>query len=393
MIGSVRRSGQHRSRLAHREAFFRGAVEARATRGRAFGALLFAAIVGGGAGCGEARREASEEVASAAEDHRRVVNVEVERVVARDFTSTIRLTGVALAMRDVMVSAEEAGVVRAVLRDKGKPVRAGDAILRLDDAILSAQVRTAAAQAEYDAEVWARRKKLYEEDGVGSELAYHEARHDAERSAGNLDALRTRLARTTVRAPIRGVLNDRLVEVGSMVSPGTVVARVVQADTIRIMAGVPERYALFVTAGADASVSFDVLPGEVFAGSVTYVGAAVDPDARTFPVELTLPNPGGLIKPGMVAAVSVTRGVVADAIVVPRQALVSMEERQVVFVVEEAGGETVAAARAVEVAASQGNDVVIGSGLADGDRLVVVGQQGLTDGDRVRVVAREGGAS
>lgn len=355
--------------------------------------LLLAGIAGGVAACGGAQGEPSEEVADSGEGYRRVVNVEVQRVEAANFTSTIPLTGVALAMRDVMVSAEEAGVVRRVLRDKGSPVRAGNAILRLDDTILRAQVRTATAKAEYDDEVWERRRKLYEEDGIGSEVAYHEARATAEQSRGNLEALQARLDRTTIRAPIRGTLNDRLVEVGTMVSPGTVVARVVQADTIRIMSGVPERYALHVSVGADASVSFDVLPGEVFAGSMTYVGAVVDLDARTFPVELTLPNPGGRIKPGMVADVSVTRGEMADAIVVPRQALVSMEDGQVVFVAEETGGETVAAARRVEVAASQGNDVVIGSGLVPGDRLVVVGQQGLTDGDRVRVVAGEGGAS
>ena len=355
--------------------------------------LLLAGIAVGVAGCGGAQGEPSEEAQAAGEGYRRVVNVEVERVEARNFTSTIPLTGVALAMREVMVSAEEAGVVRRVLRDKGSPVRAGNAILRLDDTILRAQVRTAAAKAEYDDEVWERRRKLYEEDGIGSEVAYHEARATAEQSRGNLEALQARLDRTTIRAPIRGTLNDRLVEVGTMVSPGTVVARVVQADTIRIMSGVPERYAPYVSVGAGASVSFDVLPGEVFGGSMTYVGAVVDLDARTFPVELTLPNPGGVIKPGMVAEVSVTQGEMADAIVVPRQALVSMEDGQVVFVAEEAGGETVAAARRVEVAASQGNDVVIGSGLAPGDRLVVVGQQGLTDGDRVRVVAGEGGGS
>ena len=355
--------------------------------------LLLAGVAGGVAGCGGAQGEPSEEAQAAGEGYRRVVNVEVERVEARNFTSTIPLTGVALAMRDVMVSAEEAGVVRRVLLDKGSLVRAGNAILRLDDTILKAQVLTAAAKSEYDLEVWESRKKLYEEDGIGSELAYHEAQATAEQSRGNLEALQARLARATIRAPIRGILNDRLVEVGTMVSPGTVVARVVQADTIRIMSGVPERYALYVSVGAGASVSFDVLPGEVFGGSMTYVGAVVDLDARTFPVELTLPNPGGRIKPGMVAEVSVTQGEMADAIVVPRQALVSMEDGQVVFVAEEAGGETVAAARRVEVAASQGNDVVIGSGLAPGDRLVVVGQQGLTDGDRVRVVDGEGGDS
>ncbi len=354
--------------------------------------LLLAAALGA-AGCGGAQGEPSEEAGGTGESYRRVVNVEVRPVAARSFTSIIRLTGVALAMRDVLVSAEEAGVVRRVLLDKGSPVRAGNPIVRLDDTILKAQVRTATAQAEYDEEVWQRRKRLYEEDGVGSELAYREARYAAEQSRGSLAALEARLARTTVRAPVRGVLNDRFVEVGAMVQPGTAVARIVQADTIRIMAGVPERYALHVSAGADASVSFDVLPGEVYPGSVTYVGVAVDPDARTFPVELTLPNPGGTIKPGMVAEVSVTQGELADAIVVPRQALVSMEEGQVVFVVEEAGGVTVAAARRVEVTASQGNDVVIGSGLESGDRLVVVGQQGLTGGDRVRVVAGEGGAS
>lgn len=355
--------------------------------------LLAVAMAGGVVGCGGAQGEPSEEAAGTGESYRRVVNVEVERVAARNFTSTIPLTGVALAMRDVMVSAEEVGVVRRVLLDKGSPVRTGNAIARLDDTILRAQLRTAAAQAEYDDEVWQRRKKLYEEDGIGSELAYHEARYAAEQSRGNLAALEARLARTTVRAPIRGVLNDRFVEVGAMVQPGTAVARIVQADTIRIMAGVPERYAPYVSAGAEAFVSFDVFPGEVFPGSITYAGVSVDPDARTFPVELTLPNPGGTVKPGMVADVSVTQGELADAIVVPRQALVSMEDGQVVFVVEEIGGETVAAARGVEVAASQGNDVVIESGLEPGDRLVVVGQQGLTGGDRVRVVAGEGGAS
>ena len=355
--------------------------------------LLLVAMAGGVVGCGGAQGEPSEEAEDRGEGYRRVVNVEVERVEARNFTSTIPLTGVALAMRDVMVSAEEVGVVRRVLLDKGSPVRAGNAILRLDDAVLKAQVAAAAAQAEYDLEVWESRKKLFEEDSVGSELAYHQAQYTSEQSQGNLEALQTRLDRTTIRAPIRGILNDRLVEVGTMVSPGTVVARVVQADTIRIMAGVPERYALYVSVDADASVSFDVLPGESFAGSITYVGVAVDQDARTFPVELMLANPGGLIKPGMVAEVSVTQGELADAIVAPRQALVSMEDGQVVFVVEEAGDETVAAARRVEVAASQGNDVVIGSGLVPGDRLVVVGQQGLTDGDRVRVVVGEGGDS
>ena len=348
--------------------------------------LLATAVLAAGwsAACGSAGGAPSPE--SADPGYMRVVNVEVDRLEPRGFTRVIRLPGVAWAMRDVMVSAEEAGVVRRVVRDKGRSVRAGQAILQFDDAILRAQVEAATAQAEYAREVWERRQRLYEQDSIGSELSYHEARYNAEQARGSLAALEERLARTTVRAPISGVLDDRLVEVGAMVSPGTPVARIVQTDTIRIMAGAPERHALALPVGALASVSFDALGDEAFEGTIGYVGAVVDSESRTFPIELNLLNPGDLIKPGMIAEISVVQEEIADAIVVPQQALVAMETGHVVFVVEGEGDEARAVARPVTVAVSQGNDLVLESGLYAGDLLVVVGQQGLTDGDRVRVV-------
>lgn len=340
---------------------------------------------GQGAGQGEAPAEAFE----------RIVNVEVDTVRSRPFSQVVRLTGVAMAMNDVVVSAEEGGVVRRVVRDKGVRIRAGQAILQLDDAILRAQVVTATAQAALADEVWQRRRKLYEEDGIGSELSYLEAKYAAEQARGSLDALQERLARTTITAPISGTLEARLVEVGTMVSPGTPVARIVRTDSIKVLAGIPERYALEVTVGAGASVSFSVMSGELFESSVSYAGATVDPQSRTFPVELQIANPGGSIKPQMIADIEVVLEEIAEAIVVPQQALVSMEEGNVVFVVDGGGGDARAAARSVEVSLTQGNDVVIGSGLEEGSLLVVVGQQGLTDGDRVRVVGgrmeQEGG--
>ncbi len=319
----------------------------------------------------------------------RIVNVEVEAVTPRSFTQSVRLTGVARAMSDVVVSAEEGGVVRAIVRDKGRTIGAGEAILQLDDAILRAQVATATAQARLAEEVWERRRKLYEEDAIGSELSYLEARYAAEQALGSLEALEERLARTTIRAPIAGTLDERFVEVGAMVSPGTPVARIVQTGSIKILAGVPERYALDVAAGAPVSVRFSVLPGQSFESSITYAGATVDPDSRTFAVELVLSNPGRLIKPEMIADIEIVLDEIEEAIVVPQQALVSMEAGSVVFVVEGDGGDARAAARPVDVSISQGNQVVVGSGLEAGSRLVVVGQQGLTDGDRVRVVGRD----
>lgn len=351
---------------------------------RAGQALLLPALLITAACNGDAQANSPTE--EQAQEFVRVINVEVAPVAAREFTQTVPLTGVAEAMQDVLVSAEEAGVVRSVVRDKGTRVRAGQSLFRLDDQILAAQVQTATAQAELAREVWERRRRLYEEDGIGSEVSYLEAKYGAEQAQGNLKALQERLARTTITAPISGILDERLVEVGTMVSPGTPVARVVQVDPIKILAGVPERFALDIATGAKASVQFDVMADEAFEGTITYVGATVDQGSRTFPIELTMPNPGGRIKPEMVANIEVVRQVLDEAIVIPQEAMVRVEDGYTVFVARGEGSQAVAEARPITLMATQGNEAVIAEGLSEGDRLIVVGQQQVANGDHIRVV-------
>lgn len=322
----------------------------------------------------------------------RVINVEVRPVAAGPFTEVIRLTGAVEANRDVTLAAEEMGVVREILADKGAFVREGDAILRIEDRSLAAQVEQARAQAALARESWERRRRLWEEDRVGSELAFLEAKYTAEQAAAALEALEQRLARATIRAPFDGVVEARPVELGSMVAPGTPVARVVALNPVKIVSGVPERFAPDVGRGARVTVTFDIFPGEEYSGQVAFVGSTVNPQNRTFPVELTLPNPGSRFKPEMVANVLVVRREIGEAIAVPQDALVRVENGFVVFVVEGEGSDAVARVRPVTTGGSQQNQVLVTSGLEAGDRLVVMGQQQVANGDRVNVVAvRDGG--
>ncbi len=336
-------------------------------------------------GCGGARAESPP--AQENGGGTRIINVEIDAVQPTEFTEVIRLTGTVQANRDVMVSAEESGVLQEILVEKGSWVSAGEAIFRLNDDLLRAQVDQARAVADMARETWERRKRLYEEDGVGSELVYLEAKYGAEQAAANLRLLEERLDRTVITAPISGILDSREIEIGGMVAAGTPVARIVDSNPVKITAGVPERYAPDVSPGARATVTFDVLQGEVFSGTISYVGAAVNARNRTFPVEVVLPNPGGFIKPEMVANLDVVRRSFQDAIVIPQEALVRTEDGYTVFVVKEGSGGTVAEAHAVEVGPGQNNQVLVRSGLEAGDRLVVVGQHSVAGGDRVNIVS------
>ena len=342
------------------------------------------------AACGSAQADGTED-ASASEQFVRVINVEISPIEAETFIEEIRLTSVAMASQDVMLEAEENGRIIELFADRGDTVRKGAPIAKIDDAILRAQVGQARAAAELAQQTWERRKRLFEEEQVGSELAYMEARATAQQTAASLEGLEERLARTVVRAPFSGILDERHVDVGTMVGPGKTIGRIVDLTPIKVFAGVPERYAPNVHAGAAATLRFEALGDDTFTSSIRYVGSTINPQSRTFPIEIELPNADGVIKPEMVANMSIIRQQVEDAIVVPQDALIRVEDGYVAFVTVHRDGVEVAEVRQLVLGPTRRNLVVVQEGLNVGENLIVVGQKSVADGDRVNLVGTQGG--
>lgn len=334
------------------------------------------------AACGEAGGAPLQESAAPSV---RMVNVEVAQVEPENFTHFVRVVGTVEAERDVTVAAEEGGVVESLLAPKGEVVAAGAALVQINDDILQAQLDQAESQARLAQETWERQKRLWEQDSVGTEIQYLQARTSAESTAAQARMLRERVARTSVRAPVTGVLDERRVEVGSMVSPGTPVARILDVDTVKIVAGVPERYASEIQPGARVMVAVDALEGREFAGRVDFVGSAVDRDSRTFQVEIMVPNPGLGIKPGMVANVEIAQRTLEGALAVPRVSVLRRESGYVVYLAKDVNSGVQAVVRPVELGVSRGDYVVVRDGLEAGDRVVTVGQQQIADGDMLRI--------
>lgn len=339
------------------------------------------------AACGSAQADGTED-AEASDAFVRVINVEVAEVGTETFIEEIRLTSVAMANQDVMLEAEESGAIVELYADRGDVVQRGAWIAKIDDRLLQAQVSQARAAHDLAQQTWERRQRLWEEDAVGSEIAYLEARFAAEQTAAQLELLQERLDRTVIKAPFSGVLDERHVDVGTMVGPGKTVGRLVDLDPIKVFAGVPERYAPDVTAGATAQIRFSALGEEVYSAPIRYVGSTINQRSRTFPIEVELPNSNGQIKPEMVANMSVTRQEVAEAIVVPQDALVRVEDGYVVFVAVEEGGHSIAETRNVVLGPTRRNLVVIEEGVMPGDRLIVVGQKSVAGGDRINIVGQ-----
>jgi RND family efflux transporter MFP subunit len=321
----------------------------------------------------------------------KIVNVEAATVRPEDFTAFVRITGEAEAENDITVSAQEGGVLQRFFVEKGHRVGRGGAIAKIDDQILRAQVEEAKASAELDRERFLRQKQLWEEERIGSEITFLQTRYQAEQSAARLELLEARLARTTIRSPVAGIVDDRYVDAGEIVSPGTRVARVVDTGRLKITGGIPERFGPFISVGGEATITFDVLAGREFEGTISFVGASVDSRSRTFPIEILMDNPDGAVKPRMIANVRVATERLDGVIVVPQEVIIRTELGYQLFVVAERDGETFAEARDIQTGPSFENRVVVESGLQAGDLLVIRGHQLVDASDRVRIVGEGGG--
>ena len=316
----------------------------------------------------------------------RVVNVGVVAVQPSDFKGFIRITGEVEAFSDVTVSAEETGVITRFLLEKGKRVRRGQIIARIDNQILDAQVNEARAAASLAKEQYERQRRLWEDEQIGSEITYLQTKYQAEIQQARLKTLETRLAKTEIRSPITGVFDEQFLEAGEMAIAGASVVRIVALDRVKINGGVPERFAPSVGQNDRAVITFDILPGREFEGAIGYVGSSVDDRSRTFPIEIVIDNPDGVVKPKMVANVQLERISLADVVVVPQEVVVRIEDGYQVFVVVERDGASFATAHVVRLGPSYADRVVIEEGLEFGERLIVAGALLVDAGTRVRVV-------
>lgn len=327
--------------------------------------------------------------------------VEVVTVEPTTFEERVEVTADVEAIEDASLSARAAGTVESIA-ERGDRVRKGQVVARLDQAlpraaVAQARAQVAAAQSAVDLsrETLKRQEPLVEQNII-SALEFDNIRAQSRQAEAQLAQARAaqaqaqaQLGNSNVVAPFDGRVESRSVEPGEQINPGQPVLRLVDVGRVKIVAGVPERYATDVEQGAAVDVAFNAYGVAPRKAEVTFVGSTIDPKTRTFPVEAVMDNPDGTLKPQMVARVRVVRARHPDALVVPIAAVVRDERGEGLFVIEDGPDGPVARRRQVEAGARSGERVEIKKGLSAGERVVVVGQSTLTADEPVEIAESE----
>lgn len=313
----------------------------------------------------------------------RVVAVEVMPLERGAFSDRIRINGNVTAHDDALVTVETPGQIQFIA-ERGTQVNRGDVILRLDDRLLRANFDAAETGFALAEDVYHRQAALYA-DSVISTVQYLQSKAQRDQARAQLAAIEKQLSDAQLRAPFSGRIEERFTAVGQVAAPGMPVLRLVNTSKVKITGGVPERFAGLIRQGTPVDVHFRNYDIPSQSASVRFAGNLVNPDSRTFPVEIVLDNPSGAIKPLMVADLHVLRQQFSDQIVIPRTAVIRDENGTNVYVVTRENGVERAETRRIDIRLSSGDFVVIESGLQEGDELIVSGLTTLGEGDRITI--------
>jgi membrane fusion protein (multidrug efflux system) len=259
--------------------------------------------------------------------------------------------------------------------------------LRRSEAALQA-ARTVLAHAQRE---FQRGERLVAESAISAQriddlrLALDRAKDDRELAEVARDTAKRNLEDARIKAPFDGTVDSIDVSVGDLVSPGTLVATMVDLSRVRIFGGVTAREAARLRPGSTAKVSFADLGGRSLNATLKSVGRVANPADGTYEIELWMDNSEAAMRDGLVARIELPHEDAEQFVLAPRQALLRRDGRPEVFVVTAEAGRPVAHSRIISTGRSDGDWIEVVEGLESGERIVYDGQFALEDGSIVEI--------
>jgi len=307
--------------------------------------------------------------------------VEVVTLALQAFHEQADLLGELQPDNTVLVKSEVPGVVEAIEFEEGQKVAAGSVLFRLRDREQAARLR------EFEAELALAQEDFERTNTLASRNAAAAAQLD--RARANLEGARARtelrrveLERMRIRAPFDGRVGARLVSPGARIEADDGLVRIDAIDPLSLVFTIPEGVLPLARIGATFELEVAAFPGRRFPGAIRFIAPSVDSTTRRILIKGRVPNPGGVLLPGMFARVKAELGQ-RDAVLVPEESLVTTGDGTFVWRI---GAEDQAERVAVELGAREPGRVEIRSGLVAGDRIVTAGTHKVRLGGKVRVV-------
>jgi len=305
------------------------------------------------------------------------------------FNHYLEIQGNVKTKQNILVYPEIPGILRKILVKEGQRVSKGQLLAVIDDGGLSNQVAQLEATTQLAKTTFERQKRLWEEK-IGSEIQFLQTKTNYEAQRNSLQQLKSQQSKASIRAPFSGVIDDVLKEPGTVIAPGqgSEVFRIVNLKNMYVEAEVPEKYIASITKNKEVKVAFPVL-GETLISQIKQVGSFINPNNRSFKIEVTVANKSGNVKPNLTAKLQINDYTKMKAILIP-QSIISENAKgeQFIYVLKDKkpNNEAVAARLIIETGKTQGDMIEVTKNLSENAEVIMEGARSVNNGQVVKVI-------
>jgi len=307
--------------------------------------------------------------------------VSVLQVKDTVFNHYLEIQGDVDTKENILIQPEFSGTLTSLNVKAGQRVSKGQILGRIDDAGMGQQLASLENQYALAKTSFERQKNLWAKK-IGSEIQFLQAQTQMISAQKGVAQMRAQLAKTIIKAPFSGTIDEVFVEKGQVVAPSQQgLMRIVNLGNMYVSTTVPESYIGKLKVGTEVDVFLKSL-GKTYKGKVRQVGNFINPSNRSFGIEVSVPNPENLLRPNQVANLKIMDYSNKKTIVAPTNVVQEDgEKNKFVFVVANSNGKTGTAKKVlVKTGKSSNNVTEILSGLSENDIIVTEGVNSISEG-------------
>ncbi|MGC1515613.1 MAG: efflux RND transporter periplasmic adaptor subunit [Maribacter sp.] len=295
------------------------------------------------------------------------------------FNDNISLSGTIEANEQIEIRSEISGVVESINFKEGSTVSQGQVLFRVNDIELQAQLSKVQTAQKLASENERRAKLLLGKQAISQE-EYEIVSADFQSASAESQLISAQLSKTVVRAPFSGTIGLRYISKGTYVTPLTTIAKLVNTNQLKITFSVPEKYTSQISVGSNLTFTTSDSKEEHTA-KVYAVEPEVEIATRTLRMRAIAENNDGKLYPGTYANVSLPLQTIDNALMVPSESLIPVQNGKRIFIAEQGKAKEID----VEIGARTGNSVRVTSGLKAGDTILTYGVMALKNGTPVNI--------
>ena len=297
----------------------------------------------------------------------------------KKFANELTLSGSIDANEQIELRSEVSGVVQGIYFEEGSYVTKGKQLIKVNDIELRAQLAQAKTRQSLASENERRAKLLLQKEAISQE-EYDVANAELESAKSQTQLIQAQIAKTSIVAPFSGKIGLRSISPGTYVTPTTLIAKLVNTNQVKITFSIPEKYASLMK--NNSTITFTTAGSkEIFNAKIYALEPAVEQTTRTLQIRAIAENKDGKLLPGTFANIILPLEELNDAILIPTESIIPIQNGKKVFITENGKAKEVI----IETANRTEKEILVTAGLKPGDTVIISGIMALKEGAPLNV--------